>query len=39
MRLHTFENVQTNSAELINIWVIDLCKESNLWRSHRIVIW
>jgi hypothetical protein len=34
----TLENVQANSAQFVNIWVVDLCQEANLWRSHWVVV-
>lgn len=37
-RDRTLENVETDTAELVYVGVIDLCKESDLWRGHGVVI-
>ena len=34
----TFQNIQTDAAQLVDIWVVDLGKKSDLGRSHRIVV-
>jgi len=33
------ENIQADTAELVNIWMVYLGKESDLWWCHRIVVW
>lgn len=38
MVLRTFQNIQTDAAELVDIRVVDLCEEANLWRRHRVII-
>ena len=35
----TFEDIQTDTAKLVNIWVIDLGEEPDLWWGHGIVVW
>ena len=33
------ENVQANSAKLVDVWVVDLGSEENLWWHHWILVW
>ena len=33
-----FQNVQANSTQLVDIWVIDLGSEQNLWWHHWVLI-
>ena len=33
----TLENIQTDSAQFVDVWMVDFCKKSNLGRGHRIV--
>jgi hypothetical protein len=35
----TLEDVKTDTAELIDIGMIDLGQEANLGRSHGVVVW
>lgn len=35
----TLQHIQTDAAQLINVWVIDLGEKSDFWRSHRVVVW
>lgn len=35
----TLQNIKTDAAQLVNIWVVDLGEKSNLRRGHRIVVW
>ena len=34
----TLENVEADTTQFVNIWVIDLCEETNLRRGHRIIV-
>lgn len=34
----TLEDVKTDAAKLVDIWVKDLCKKSNLGRCHGVVV-
>jgi hypothetical protein len=34
-----FEDVETDSAEVVDIWVINLRVKNTLGRRHRVVIW
>ena len=36
-KTHTLQNIQTDATKLIDVWVEDLCEESNLGRRHRVV--
>jgi hypothetical protein len=36
---HTFQNIKADTAKLIDIGVVYLGQKSDLWWSHRIVIW
>jgi hypothetical protein len=36
---HTLQDVQTDTPQLVNIWVVDLCEKPDLRWSHGIVIW
>ena len=36
---HTLENIQTDTAEFVYVWVVNLGEKPDLRRSHRIVIW
>ena len=38
-RPFVFQNIKANSTQLIDIWVIDLGSEKDLWWHHRILIW
>ena len=33
------ENVQANSAKLVDVWVVDLGSEENLWWHHWVLVW
>jgi len=33
-----FEDIQTNSAQFVNIWVVDFSQKPHFRRSHRIII-
>ena len=33
------ENVQANSAKLVDVWVVDLGSEEDLWWNHWVLIW
>jgi hypothetical protein len=35
----TLEHIETDTAKLVNIGVVDFGQESNLWWTHRVVIW
>lgn len=35
----TLKNIKTDSPQLVNVWVVNLCQEPYLWWSHRIVVW
>lgn len=35
----TLENVQADTAELVNVGMVDLGEEADLWRCHGIVVW
>lgn len=35
----TLENIQANTTQFVNVGVVDLGEESNLWRGHRVIIW
>ena len=37
--LYTLEDVQAYASQFVNIRVVDLCKESNFGRRHRVVVW
>lgn len=34
----TFQDIQTYTPKLVDIWVIYLRKESDLWWRHRVVV-
>lgn len=34
----TLEDIETDPAKLVNIWVVDLCQEADFGRSHWIVV-
>jgi hypothetical protein len=36
---HTFEHVETDAAETIDVGVVDAREEADLGRGHRVVIW
>ena len=36
--MYTLQYVQAYAAQLVNIWMVDLCKETNFWWCHRIVV-
>jgi hypothetical protein len=38
MRL-TLQYVKADAAELVDVWVIDLREEADLWGGHWVVIW
>lgn len=33
------EDIKTDSTKLIDIWMVDLSSEKNLWGNHWILIW
>jgi len=35
----TLENIETDTAKLVDIWVIDLCQKADLGGSHGVVVW
>ena len=35
----TLKNIQADTAELVNIGVVNLGQESDLRRCHRVIIW
>ena len=35
----TLENIQTDTAKLVDIWVVDLGQETNPGWCHGIVVW
>jgi len=35
----TLQNVQANTAQSVDIWVVDFGQESDLWWRHGIVVW
>lgn len=35
----TFQNVQTNSAQFVYVWVKDFGDETHFWSSHGILLW
>lgn len=35
----TLQNIQTDATQFVNVGMVDLGKESNLWWGHRIVVW
>lgn len=35
----TLENVQADSAELVNVRMVDFGHKANFWRSHRVLLW
>lgn len=37
--VHTFQDIETNAAELVDVGVINLGQESDLRWGHRVVIW
>lgn len=34
----TLENIETNPPELVDIWMVYLGQEPDLWRSHGIIV-
>ena len=36
---HTLEDIETDTAKLVNVGVVDLGEKPDLRRSHGIVIW
>jgi hypothetical protein len=35
---HTLEHIQTDTTQLVNVGMVDLCQEANLWWCHRVVV-
>lgn len=35
---HTLEHVETDTTKLVDVGMVDLCEEADLWWSHRIVV-
>jgi hypothetical protein len=35
----TFQDIQTDTAKLVNVGMVDLGQEPNFGRSHGIVVW
>ena len=33
------QDIKTDTSELVNIWVVDLSSEENLWWNHWVVSW
>ena len=33
------ENVEADSSELVDVWVVDLGSEEDLWWNHWVLIW
>lgn len=38
-RVPTLQDVQADSTEFVNVGVVDLGQESDLWRCHGVVVW
>ena len=38
IEVHTLEHIKTDTTELVDVGMVYLCKESNLWWGHRIVV-
>lgn len=36
---HTFQDIETDAAEFVDVGVVNLGQESDLWWGHRVVIW
>ncbi len=34
----TLQNIETDAAKLINIRMVDLGEEPDLWRGHRVIV-
>lgn len=37
-KTHTLQNVQTDTTQLVDIWMIDLGEKSNLGRRHGVIV-
>lgn len=35
----TLQDVEANTTQLVDVWVVDLGQEANLGRSHGVVFW
>mgnify|MGYP001585049193 CR=1 FL=1 len=35
----TLQYVKADAAELVDVWVVDLGEEADLWGGHWVVIW
>ena len=38
-RRRTLQNIQAYAAELIDVGMIDLCQEADLWWCHGVIVW
>lgn len=34
----TLQHIEADSTKSVDVWVIDLCEEANLGRSHGVVV-